>query len=120
PQSHDGKALLNILETFPRDELFQVGEQELCDIVHAILLLYQRPRIGVLPRRDEFGRYVSVLVFAPRYRYDTQLRMRFGAILGEAYGGTLTSFHTQMAGDDPLARIQFTASLPPEGAPDID
>jgi glutamate dehydrogenase len=120
PQSHDGKALLNILETFPRDELFQVGEQELYDIVHGILLLYQRPRIGVFPRRDEFGRYVSVLVFAPRDRYDTQLRMRFGAILEEAYGGKLTSFHTQMGGDDPLARIQFTVSLPPEGAPDID
>lgn len=120
PQSHDGKALLNILETFPRDELFQVGEQELFEIAHGILLLYQRPRIGVFPRRDEFGRYVSVLVFAPRDRYDTTLRIRFGAILEEAYGGKLTTFHTQMGGDDPLARIQFTVSLPAGGTTDID
>ena len=84
PQSHDGKALLNILETYPRDELFQIGEDELYATAIGILLLQQRPRIGVFGRRDEFGRYVSFLVYVPRERYDSQLRMRIAEVLAAA------------------------------------
>jgi len=120
PQSHDGKALLNILETYPRDELFQIGEEELTDTANGILLLHQRPRVGVFPRVDEFGRFVSVLVFVPRDRYDTGMRIRFGSILERAYGGSLVSFTTQIGGDDPLARIQFMINLAPGEPPRVD
>src|SRR5204863_8716147 len=39
PDSHDGKALLHILDTYPRDELFQIREDELYDTAIGILHL---------------------------------------------------------------------------------
>ena len=78
-ESHDGKALLHILETFPRDELFQITEDELYDTAIGILNLQERQRIALFVRRDPLERFVSCLVFVPRDRYDTQLRQRFAA-----------------------------------------
>jgi glutamate dehydrogenase len=80
PESHDGKALLHILETFPRDELFQIGIRQLAAWADAILDLEVRPRTRVLARLDRFARFVSVLVFLPRDRFSTAQRERIGAI----------------------------------------
>ena len=81
PDSHDGKALLHILDTFPRDELFQIAEDELFDTALGILNLQERQRIALFVRRDPLERFVSCLVYVPRDRYDTRLRERFAAIL---------------------------------------
>ena len=72
PASHDGKALLNILDTFPRDELFQIGVKQLQEWSEGILDLETRPRVRVFARVDRFDRFVSVLVYVPRDRYNTQ------------------------------------------------
>src|SRR5205085_10787324 len=80
PTSHDGKALLHILDTFPRDELFQTDEDPLFDTVIGVLNLQERQRIAVFVRRDPLERFVSCLVYVPRDRYDSQLRGRFAAI----------------------------------------
>ncbi len=72
PNSHSGKALVNVLETYPRDELFQIDEDTLYHFALAILQLDERPRVRVLPRRDRFDRFVSVLVYVPRERYDSR------------------------------------------------
>ncbi|MBO0717601.1 MAG: NAD-glutamate dehydrogenase, partial [Rhizobiales bacterium] len=69
PASHSGKALVNVLETYPRDELFQIDEDSLYRFAMEVLHLDERPRVRVLPRRDRFDRYVSVLVYVPRDRY---------------------------------------------------
>ena len=74
PSSHSGKALVNVLETYPRDELFQIDEDTLYQFALAILQLDERPRVRVLPRRDRFDRFVSVLVYVPRDRYDGSIR----------------------------------------------
>ncbi len=74
PSSHSGKALANVLENYPRDELFQVDEDTLYHFALAILQLDERPRVRVLARRDRFDRFVSVLVFVPRERYDSHIR----------------------------------------------
>ena len=84
PGSHDGKALLHILETYPRDELFQIAEDELLDIALGILQLQERQRVALFVRRDPFERFVSCLVYVPRDRYSTELRQRFQAILERA------------------------------------
>ena len=65
PGSHNHKRLKNILENYPRDELFQIGEDELLDTALGILHLYDRPRIRLFTRRDPFDRFVSVLCFIP-------------------------------------------------------
>ncbi|HUN51230.1 MAG TPA: NAD-glutamate dehydrogenase, partial [Candidatus Sulfotelmatobacter sp.] len=121
PQSHDGKALLNILETYPRDELFQIGEADLEATAGGILLLQQQPRTRLFVRRDEFDRFVSVLVFVPREAYGTALRERVGALLREAFAGRISNFYTQV-GDEPLARIHFIVAVTPGRAaePDIE
>src|SRR5690606_32715689 len=65
---HSGRALINVLESFPRDELFQIGLPLLREHTEAILSLGERPRIRVLYRIDQFDRFVSVIVFVPRDR----------------------------------------------------
>ena len=74
PASHDGKALAHILDTFPRDELFQVSEDELYAIAMGILRLGGRPKVRLFLRFDRFDRFVSALLFVPRDHIDTAVR----------------------------------------------
>ena len=83
PNSHSGKALVNVLENYPRDELFQIDEDTLYQFALAILQLDERPRVRVLPRCDRFDRFVSVLVYVPRERYDSR---RYAARIGNYLG----------------------------------
>ena len=118
PSSHDGKALLHILETFPRDELFQISEDELLDISLGILGLQERQRTALFARRDPYGRFVSVFVYVPRERYNTELRQRFAAILEKAYRASVDSFSTRL--DEAVqARVHFILRTPP-GAIEVD
>src|SRR5947199_2329340 len=95
--SHSGKAVLHILEDYPRDELFQVDAETLYNFVMEILILYERPRVRVLARADKFDRFVSILVFIPREKYDTDVRTRVAAFLAQVYKERLSasyvSFH---------------------------
>ncbi len=117
PEGHDGKALVNILEGFPRDELFQISEQELYETAMGILQLQGRPRIRLFVRRDKFGRFASCLVFVPRERYSTDLRRCFEAVLAAAYNGRNSAFYVQV-GDAALARIHFIVGTEPATAAD--
>ncbi|HEX6861612.1 MAG TPA: NAD-glutamate dehydrogenase, partial [Thermoanaerobaculia bacterium] len=118
-ESHDGKALTNVLETYPRDELFQISEDELFRIAMGILPLQQRPRIALFVRRDPFERFVSCLVFVPRDRYDTDLRLAFQTILARAYRGKVTGHHTHLT-DEALARLHFHVATTPGRIPNVD
>jgi glutamate dehydrogenase len=106
PASHDGKALLNILDTFPRDELFQIDIDQLQEWASEILDLEIRPRVRVFARMDRFDRFVSLLVYVPRDRYNTVVRERIGALLAETYKGHVTAFYPHFQ-DGPLVRVQF-------------
>ncbi len=119
PNSHDGKALMHILETFPRDELFQIPAGELLEVAMGILHLQERQRIALFVRRDPFERFVSCLVFVPRDRYDTALRRRFQSILAEAYGGEVTAFYTHLT-DEALARIHVIVKTKRGAIPEVD
>ncbi|HXQ52008.1 MAG TPA: NAD-glutamate dehydrogenase domain-containing protein [Stellaceae bacterium] len=118
PSSHDGKALTHIIETFPRDELFQLAEDELLDISLGILGLQERQRTALFARRDPYGRFVSVFVYVPRDRYNTELRQRFAAILEKAYRASVDSFTTQLD-ESVLARVHFILRIEP-GPSDVD
>ncbi len=118
PKSHAGKALTNILETYPRDELFQAGEDELWAIATDILYLQDRQRLRLFLRRDPFGRFVSALVYVPRERYNTALRQRFEAILKEAFKSSDVEYQAQVS-EAVLARILFVLRTP-TGIPEVD
>ncbi|HZU91396.1 MAG TPA: NAD-glutamate dehydrogenase domain-containing protein, partial [Stellaceae bacterium] len=119
PASHDGKALLHILETYPRDELFQTDEDALYETVIGILNLQERQRIALFVRRDPLERFVSCLVYAPRERYDTSLRQRFVAILEQAFAGKLSAFYTHVD-ESALARVQFIIRTRRGAVPAVD
>jgi glutamate dehydrogenase len=106
PASHSGKALVNVLETYPRDELFQVDEETLYPFALAILQLDERPRVRVLARRDKFDRFVSVLVFVPRERFDLRLLNEIGDYLAEVFTGHVSAYY-QFFPDGPLTRVHY-------------
>ena len=87
--SHDAKDLMQILETYPRDELFQISVDDLFEIAMGILGLQERRRVRLFIRRDDYGRFCSCLVYLPRERYTTQVRLRMQRILLDALGGTV-------------------------------
>ncbi len=118
-QSHDGKALMNILETYPRDELFQVSEDELLNISTGIMMLQERPRIRLFVRHDKFRRFKSCLIYVPRERYTTALRQTYGQLLAAAFNGRASAYYTQI-GDSPLARLHFIIGLKPGSTEEAD
>ncbi len=119
PGSHAGKALLNILETYPRDELFQTNEDELLRTAMGILHLGERQRFRLFVRRDPFGRFLTCLIYAPRENYTTELRQKWQAILMQAFNGTGAEFNVHLS-ESMLARIMLTVRTTPGGIPAFD
>ena len=117
--SHDGKALLNVLETFPRDELFQIGADELRRWGEGILDLAIRPRVRVFARADGYDRFVTALVYVPRDRFASGVRERIGALLADAYQGCVAAFYPYFT-DGPLVRVQFVIARSGGTTPDVD
>ncbi|WP_343223396.1 NAD-glutamate dehydrogenase domain-containing protein [Lysobacter sp. KIS68-7] len=106
PASHSGKALRHIMETLPRDELFQSSEAELFDTASGILGLQERVRSKLFLRRDRYGRFFSVLVYVPRDRHDTLMRHRIEAMLKDALQGEYVD-STVHIGESPLAQLHL-------------
>lgn len=84
-----------------------------------ILHLQERQRVALFARMDEFERFVSCLVFVPRDRYDTALRLAVQDILEKAFGGVMTAYYTQVV-DSPLARLHFIIRTTPYNLPPFD
>ncbi|WP_367322706.1 NAD-glutamate dehydrogenase [Streptomyces sp. HUAS ZL42] len=111
PDSHDGRDLLQILETYPRDELFQTPPDELQSIATSVLYLQERRRLRLYLRQDEYGRYYSALVYLPRDRYTTGVRLRIIDILKEELGGISVDF-TAWNTESILSRLHFVVRVP--------
>ncbi|MET9575354.1 NAD-glutamate dehydrogenase [Streptomyces sp. DT199] len=111
PNSHDGRDLTQILETYPRDELFQTPADELRAIVTSVLYLQERRRLRLYLRQDEYGRYYSALVYLPRDRYTTAVRLRIIEILKEELGGISVDF-TAWNTESILSRLHFVVRVP--------
>ena len=106
PTSHSGKALRHILETLPRDELFQSGEEDLARTAIGILGLQERVRSKLFVRRDRYGRYFSALAYIPRDRMNTQVRLRIEAMLKQALHAEDIDTTVQI-GESPLAQLHM-------------
>jgi len=112
PSSHNEKRLKNIVENHPRDELFQMTEDELLAEALGILHLFDRPRIRLFERRDPFDRFASLLLFLPRDHYNSDLATRAGQILAQAYRGRISASYPSFS-DAPLARVHYIIGFTP-------
>ncbi|MFD7644247.1 NAD-glutamate dehydrogenase [Kitasatospora sp. NPDC059795] len=110
--SHDGRDLLQIMETFPRDEMFQTAAAELQSVATSVLYLQERRRLRLFLRQDEYGRYFSAYVYLPRDRYTTRIRLALMSILKEELDGD-TIDYTVYATESVLTRLHFVVRVAP-------
>jgi glutamate dehydrogenase len=116
PSSHDGKRLLQILQTLPRDELFQASVPDLIRCARDVLVLQERSRVRLILRRDEFRRFWSCLVYLPRERCDADAQARIEQLLRTALHGT--ELDSSLAiGDEPLAQLHILVRVDPTSRP---
>ncbi|MEO1136959.1 MAG: NAD-glutamate dehydrogenase, partial [Pseudomonadota bacterium] len=116
PGGHNEKALINILESYPRDELFQIDIETLTDISLGMLRLFKRPRVKLFLRRDRFDRFISALLFVPRDRFNSDIRERTGQLLADTFEGRVHSFAPSF-GDASLVRVHYIIGIK-SGAPE--
>ncbi|MDT8437804.1 MAG: NAD-glutamate dehydrogenase [Wenzhouxiangellaceae bacterium] len=119
PGSHAGKALLHILETLPRDELFQAQVDDLAELAIGILELQERSQTRLFIRRERFGRFYSCMVFIPRDRFNTENRRKIQSLLKRALKGERLDFAVQV-GDSRLARMHLIVRCQPERSAEFD
>src|SRR5580692_10212290 len=119
PASHDGKAVLNVLETYPRDELFQAAVADLIRIVRGVVNLYERRTVRLLVRRDPYHRFYSCLVYVPRDRYNTEVRQRIEQIVLEGFEGKKVESYVQISGSN-HARVHVVVRTDPEQRRKVD
>ncbi len=117
--SHAGKNLFSILETYPRDELFQITDDELFETATGILGLGERARSRLFVRRDVYARFYSCLIYLPRENYNTEVRIRLQEILKRAFAGTSAEFNVQLS-ESVLARIHMLIRTSPKTDVQID
>ena len=110
--SHTARALTDILQNFPRDEMFQISEQELQETAFGILQLQERQKTTLFIRRDPFGRFYSCLVFIPRDNFNTDVRQKIAAILEQALHGESIKFNVSLS-EAILARVHFLIHIAP-------
>jgi glutamate dehydrogenase len=120
PQSHAGKALLDTLETYPRDDLFHTPVDELGPLAEAAMQARERRAVRMFVRKDTYGRYVSVLVYLPRDRYNTGVREKFAQILKDRFGADNVEFNVRI-NESTTARVHFVVRQPAgRSIPDVD
>ncbi len=105
--THSYKTLINILETYPRDEILQSGIKELLQNVLGILRMQERDYTGLFIRRDAFNRFYSCMVYVPRERYNTKLRLATQTLLQEAFGSEQEVEFTTYFSESVQARTHY-------------
>ncbi len=105
--SHDGKEVAEVLDFYPREELFMTSASELAEITAGVHVLRERRQTRLFLRKDVYGRYVSCLIYLPRDRYTTQVRLRAQEILQRAFGGASQIEYSVQIGESPVARVHL-------------
>jgi glutamate dehydrogenase len=116
PRGHSGKDLLQILETYPRDELFQIKTDDLYEAVIGVLRMAGRRQLRLFLRRDGYGRFISCLIYLPRDRFTTGNRLRMQEILLRELNGIGVDYTTRVT-ERMLARVHFIVRTDPSDPP---
>jgi glutamate dehydrogenase len=109
--SHPGQLLLDIIQTIPRSELFALSAKELLDMAMAVVDLGSRRRTLLFLRADQLAHFVSCLVYLPRDRYTTAVRLEMQDILVRELGGVSIDYAARVS-ESPWAVVHFTVRLP--------
>ncbi|MGH3889078.1 MAG: NAD-glutamate dehydrogenase [Pseudonocardiaceae bacterium] len=122
-ESYSGQRMLEVLQTYPRGELFATDPDSLYQTVTGVLSLAQRHTLRLFCRRDPYGRFFSCLVYLPRDRYTTTARLAMQEVLMRDLHGTGLEYSAQI-GESVHARVHFTVHTNPDdsavpGAPDV-
>ena len=104
PRSYNGKVFTHILNSYPRDELFQISSKELLQTALGILDLQERQRLALFVRHDAFERFVNCLIYVPRDLYITKLRKEFQRILIRTFKGVHADYNVKITNES-LAQI---------------
>ncbi|OYV35696.1 MAG: hypothetical protein B7Z81_08400 [Acidocella sp. 20-61-6] len=119
PLSHDGRTLRHILDTWPRDDLFQGNIEDILAAAQRIVELQVRPELALFIRPDLFGRHLSAIIFAPHDRLDSTIRNKLSDMLKRVTMGSLAGY-TLSLGDGPLARVNFILAADPDQTRSLD
>jgi len=111
PQWHDGKTLISILNSIPRDELFYLTEDQIYELSQNVLNMNDQHSLTIAIRPDMYGRYITVMVFIPKEKYSVALKDRFYKILEHQLKGKMSS-HNVFLGELDYARLIFVVSYP--------
>ncbi|WP_395497291.1 NAD-glutamate dehydrogenase [Rickettsiella endosymbiont of Litargus connexus] len=112
-KGHAGKALLDILSSLPRDDLFQASVKELTQLALGILHIQEQRTVHLFVRQDNYRRFISCLVYLPKEQLNTELQRQMEKILVREFSGIEIGFST-LFGDSNLARIHFLIRTDPK------
>jgi glutamate dehydrogenase len=111
-ESHTGRAVRNVIETLPRDVVFESAVEELTELVSAITGLQERRIVRVFDHAEPVGPWTTVFAYVPQSRFTAALPERVGSLVSQFYGGEVRDLET-LVGASSLARISMTV----RGAP---
>ncbi|WP_280221522.1 NAD-glutamate dehydrogenase [Nocardia neocaledoniensis] len=113
--SFSGQAMLEVIESFPRTELFSADTETMRRTAVAVLGVGLRRQVRLFLRSDSYGRFVACMVYLPRDRYTTAVRLHMQEILVSELGGSDIDYSARVS-ESELASVYFTVMLPGEGA----
>ncbi|GGN12982.1 glutamate dehydrogenase [Lentzea pudingi] len=118
-QSYSGQRMLEVIQNYPRTELFSVDAETLYQVTTGVIALAERRRLRLFLRRDPFGRFFSCLVYLPRDRYTTTSRLAMQEVLLAELGGLNLEYSARI-GESALARVHFMVHTDPARTLDPD
>ena len=119
PNGFDGKVFAQVLATYPRDELFQIDEDQLLETASIITDIHERRRVRVFHRFDPYGLFVTSLVYMPRDLFSTTVRERLYDMLVDIFGAE-GGDHDILLSESTLVRVQFTLRIKPGHQVEVD
>ncbi len=113
-ESFSGQAMLEVIQSFPRTELFSSDVETMRRTASAVLNVGMRRQVRLFMRRDSYGRFVAAMVYLPRDRYTTRVRLEIQDILVRELGGVSIDYSARVS-ENELASVYFTVRMPEPG-----
>lgn len=119
PVSHDGKNLKRVIESYPRDELFQADVKTLYETLMGVARISERRLVKLFLRKDIFGKFLNCVVYVPRDIYNTQIRQKIEKLIGQSIASSEFDTTTHFS-ESLLARAHMVFKLPQDGNGNIE